>query len=134
MRGQIVAAFLLSALGTVAADAADVASAPAGGQPGHYGSYQPYGTRIEPLIVYDYEPGVIVRSYWDTPWANRHYFPVTGRRPKVGRLERDPGKRARRAEDYYRFWSVSSVFAPELPPVNARPFAIAPGSGLNNRY
>ena len=133
MHRQMAAGFFLLASGSLAADAADISNIPAGGQHGTYGNYQPYGARIEPLIVYDYEPGVIVRSYWDTPWATRHYFPATGRRPKVGRLERDPGRRSTRAEDYYRFWSVSSVFAPELQPVNARPYAIAPAPGSYGR-
>ena len=133
MHRQLVAALFLSALGPITTNAADISNIPAGGQQGYYGNYQPYGARIEPLIVYDYEPGVIVRSYWDTPWGNRHYFPATGRRPKVGRLERHTERRASKAEDYYRFWSVSSVFAPEMQPVNARPYAIAPAPGPYGR-
>jgi hypothetical protein len=72
-----------------------------------------YGLRTEPVIVYDYEPGVIVRTYWEPPWRNHHYFPSTGRRPKVGRLEHIPPRRASRNEDYYRYWSASSIFIPE---------------------
>ena len=53
-----------------------------------------------------------MRSYWYAPWDNRHYFPKTGKRPKVGRLEHIPPHRVSKAEDYYRFWTVSSVFAP----------------------
>ena len=121
MRGHFVAAILISAVGSLAANAADISGLHVGGS---YGSYAPFGARIEPVIVYDYEPGVIVRSYWYAPWGNRHYFPSTGRRPKSGRLERISGRRISKAEDYYRFWSVSSVFAPELPPLAARPFAI----------
>ena len=131
MRGHFVAAVLLSAVGSLAANAADIA----GGRVGSgYSNYAPFGARIEPMIVYDYEPGVIVRSYWYTPWDNRHYFPSTGRRPKSGRLERISGHRISKAEDYYRFWSGSSVFTPELPPLAARPYAIpsAPYQGSRN--
>ena len=52
-----------------------------------YGTYAPFVSRMEPVIVYDYEPGVIVRCYWCPPWQNWHYFPRTGKRPKVGRRE-----------------------------------------------
>jgi hypothetical protein len=71
---------------------------------------------MEPLIIYDYQPGVIVRSYWWSPWQNRHYFPKTGKRPKVGRLERVTVRKSSPPQDFYRSWSVSSVFAPGLPP------------------
>jgi len=95
------------------ANAADSAGGPVAG----YGLY-PYSPRIEPLIVYDYQPGVIVRSYWWSPWQNRHYFPKTGKRPKVGRLEHVTARKSSPPRDFYRSWSVSSVFAPELPPPN----------------
>ena len=116
---------------SLAASAADISGVHVGGG---YSDYAPFGARIEPMIVYDYEPGVIVRSYWYAPWGNRHYFPSTGRRPKSGRLERISGHRISKVEDYYRFWSVSSVFAPELPPLTARPYAIpsAPYQGSRN--
>lgn len=131
MRSQFIAALFLSAVGSAAANAADISGVHVGG---YYGGYAPIGSRIEPIIVYDYEPGVIVRSYWDPPWAYRHYFPKTGHRPKIGRHERDTGHHATRAEDYHRYWSVSSVFAPELPPVGVRPYAIAPGPMPGSRY
>ena len=100
------------AASSAAASAADVsASDPVGA----YGPYA-YSPRIEPLIVYDYQPGVIVRSYWWSPWQDRHYFPKTGKRPKVGRLEHMTARKSSRAQDFYRSWSVSSVFAPGLPP------------------
>lgn len=95
-----------------------------------YGIYAPYSARIEPMIVYDYEPGVIVRSYWWAPWQNRHYFPKTGKRPKVGRLERMPPHKSSKAEDYFRYWSVSSVFARELPPPPVQPYALGAAPSL----
>ena len=99
------------------ANAADSAGGPVTG----YGLYA-YSPRIEPLIVYDYQPGVIVRSYWWSPWQNRHYFPKTGKRPKVGRLEHVTARKSSPPQDFYRSWSVSSVFAPELPPPPNQPY------------
>ena len=93
----------------------------AGGPVTGYGLYA-YSPRIEPLIVYDYQPGVIVRSYWWSPWQNRHYFPKTGKRPKVGRLEHVTARKSSPPQDFYRSWSVSSVFAPELPPPPNQPY------------
>lgn len=62
--------------------------------------------------------GVVVRPNWRAPWHGRHYFPATGRRPKVGRDENLSAHRAplRRAASYERHWWVSSVNAPEFPP------------------
>jgi hypothetical protein len=95
-----------------------------------YGPYAPLSPRMEPLIVYDFEPGIIVRSYWWAPWQNRHYFPRTGKRPKVGRLEHVTPRKVGHAESFHRFWSVSSVFAPELPPSSARPYDLEPPPSL----
>ena len=112
MRACAIAAIAVWAASSAAASAADVST----GGPGD-GPYA-YSPRIEPLIVYDYQPGVIVRSYWWSPWQNRHYFPKTGKRPKVGRLEHVTARKSSPPRDFYRSWSVSSVFAPELPPPN----------------
>jgi hypothetical protein len=105
MRGRFAGALLLGVVGVAAANAADLAG---GGLSGGYGA--PYAVRMEPVIVYDYEPGVIVRSYWYPPLDNRHYFPRTGRRPKVGRLEHWPARHISKPQEYYRYWSASSVF------------------------
>jgi hypothetical protein len=128
MRARALVAIAILAGSSAAAHAAD---GPAGGPVvGSYSPYAPYGARIEPLIVYDYQPGVIVRSYWWAPWQNRHYFPKTGKRPKVGRLEHLASRKSAPPEDYFRFWSVSSVFAPELPPRPVRPYALDPAPSL----
>jgi len=119
MRGRFAGALLLGVAGIAAANAADLT-----GGGGGYGDYWSFGARMEPVIVYDFEPGVIVRSYWYPPLYNRHYFPRTGRRPKVGRLEHWPARRIQKPEEYYRYWSVSSVFAPQ----QARPGYGVPGS------
>jgi hypothetical protein len=120
MRACVIATIAIWVASCAAASAADVSGGPAVGD----GPYA-YSPRIEPLIVYDYQPGVIVRSYWWSPWQNRHYFPKTGKRPKVGRLEHVTARKGSRAQDFYRSWSVSSVFAPELPPppVYMQPYA-----------
>ena len=123
MHGRFAIAIFFAITGVVAADAADVSS---GRNAGGYGNYSAYGARIEPIVIYDDQPGVIVRSYWDAPWANRHYFPSTGRRPKVGRLEHISAHRVSKAEDYFRFWSASSVFLSEVPIGPARRFGIPP--------
>jgi hypothetical protein len=125
MRGHIAGAILLGVVSVAAANAADFS---AGNVGGGYAVYSPFVARIEPVIVYDFEPGVIVRSYWYPPWRNRHYFPRTGRRPKIGRRELMPPPRASKAEEYFRFWSVSSVFAPESAPAPTRRYALPPDS------
>ena len=128
MRACAIAAIAIWAAASAAANAAD--GPPGGPAVGYYGTYAPYGVRIEPLIVYDYEPGVIVRSYWLPPWQGRHYFPRTGKRPKVGRHEHKMPARKSMAEDYFRSWSVSSVFAPDLPPPPMLPYAIGQAPSL----
>jgi hypothetical protein len=86
---------------------------------GGYETYSPFVSRIEPVIIYDFEPGVIVRCYWCPLWQNLHYFPRTGKRPKVGRREVLPTRRMQKPQEFYRYWSVSSVFAPQLSPTAA---------------
>jgi len=126
MRACAIAAIAVLVASSATAKAADVS---AGGGVVDYGPYA-YSPRIEPLIVYDYQPGVIVRSYWWVPWQNRHYFPKTGKRPKVGRHERVTARKSSPPQDFYRSWSVSSVFAPELPPPHMQPYPVDPASSL----
>ena len=40
-----------------------------------------------PFVVYDYEPGIVIRTYWLPPWAGRHYHPSGGKLPVLGRRE-----------------------------------------------
>lgn len=74
---------------------------------GSGGGFSRYAVRAEQLVIYDFEPGTVTRAYWLAPWRNRHYFPMTGKRP---RLARDEDLTARAdvepAEDYYREWST----------------------------
>jgi len=127
MRSFLVRAILAGVVGVVSftsATAADIASGPNAG--GNDGSHSAYGTRIEPVVIYDTEPGVIVRSYWYTPWANRHYFPKTGHRPKAGRVEHLTARRKLKAENYFRLWTASSGFPIYVPPTRASQFGIPP--------
>ncbi|MGC1317094.1 MAG: hypothetical protein WA866_10735 [Pseudolabrys sp.] len=55
MRSQFTVAVLLGIVAASAADAADLANG------GGYETYSPFVSRIEPVINYDFEPGVIVR-------------------------------------------------------------------------
>jgi hypothetical protein len=76
---------LASVFGIGAAQAADLSFAPQGSG-FSYSVAQP----APPLVVYDFEPGVVIRAYWLPPWGHRHYFPATGRAPIYGRRERVP--------------------------------------------
>ncbi len=81
------------------------------------GGYVTGGVRAPQLLVYDNQPGVYVRTYWASPWQGRHYYPFTGKKPKVGRHERlsDVRPAPPPAETFYREWSTLSLFPP--PPV-----------------
>jgi len=116
MRACAIAAIAVWAASSPAVSAADTSAGGTGYRP------YAYSPRIEPLIVYDYQPGVIVRSYWWSPWQGRHYFPKTGKRPKVGRLEHVTARKNSPPQDFYRSWWASSVFAPELPPPPNQPY------------
>jgi hypothetical protein len=106
----------LGLAGTVCARAADLPLRPAPDR--NVGlHYQAIGRHIAPLVIYDYEPGVIVRAWWLAPWRHRHYYPATGERPRVGRLENAHARRepVEPAETYYRTWTTTSAFVPERP-------------------
>jgi len=83
---------------------------------------------IEPVVIVDDNPGVTTRAYWLPPWGNRHYFPATGVRPRIGRREVLSLRRSAlpRAERYSRSWSTSSVFATETPPQRVLLYPIEP--------
>jgi hypothetical protein len=85
------------------------------------------GQRIGPIVIYDSQPGVVVRAYWQSPWRNRHYFPRTGKKPKVGRAENlsAPRPHYEMAESYYRAWSTNALF----PPPVAAPVPVSKTSG-----
>jgi hypothetical protein len=79
------------------------------------------GQRAGQLVVYDYQPGVVVRPYWEEPWRHRHYFPHTGEMPEVGRDEdlSAPRGHYKPAKTFKRHWSTSSNFASEYSHIPA---------------
>jgi hypothetical protein len=101
---RVIAAILvLLSVGFTAARAADVS----------FDGTRSYaiGERAGPIVIYDYQPGVVVRAYWQSPWRNRHYFPRTGKRPKVGRAENLSAPRVHYvpAQTFRRSWSTLSL-------------------------
>jgi hypothetical protein len=105
------------AVGLSAVQAADL---PAGAARDHGLYYSATGQRIEPMIVWDYEPGVVTRAYWEAPWRNRHYFPADGHKPRYGRQENLHARRvaAVPAEPFYRGWTNAE---PAVGPLPERP-------------
>ncbi|MGC1467036.1 MAG: hypothetical protein WA792_15040 [Pseudolabrys sp.] len=105
---------VLLAIGLLVSGALIATPAEAGHR--HYDYQSSIGRRALPIVVYDYEPGVVVRAYWSAPWRNRHYFPtrrkvdITARDEDVSTGSAEPIKPA---ESFHREWSTSSSFAPE---------------------
>ncbi len=117
---RVLFALAIVASGMTAASAADFD----GGR-----GYQAIGVRSEQLIIYDYQPGVVVRAYWRAPWRHRHYYPSTGKKPRVGRREHlsVTGSITKPAGTFERYWSTSSLFlpvrlrGPHIPDVTPEP-------------
>ena len=106
-----VAVIALGIAGHDAASAADVSI----DRSASYTRYSASGHRAAPVVIYDYQPGVVVRDYWQTPWRHRHYYPYTGHRPKIGRAEnlfaaRTPSEPPK---TFKRSWSTPWAFLPE---------------------
>jgi hypothetical protein len=101
-----LAVFAFAAVGTVPAFGADLAVG-ARGVAG--GSYARIVTPALPIVIYDDEPGTVLRAYWRAPWRHRHYFPSNGKAPRLGRLENLTmrGPRPKPAPTFYREWSTS---------------------------
>ena len=104
---RIVFASLMiaAALFTAPARAADFAGGWAG------------AVHSEPFVVYDYEPGIIVRAYWLRPWAGRHYFPAGGKMPIVGRREQLAPTPVSGKRNFQRDWSSFPIDTIEQPPL-----------------
>jgi hypothetical protein len=71
----------------------------------------------EPSVTYDYEPGIVVRAYWLTPWAGRHYYPAAGKMPVVGRREVVEPAKVSGKTTFHREWSSFPVDTIEQPPL-----------------
>ena len=110
--------------GSAAATAADFTLSP---------RYEFGGPRAEPEVIYQYEPGIAMRAYWLPPWHNHHYFPHTGRRPAIGRYERQSKRhrRTRAAESYVRYWSNASAFPCHCDWTSARDALLSPERRIN---
>lgn len=104
---RIVSASLMiaAALFTAPARAADLA--------GVWAS----AVHAEPFLVYDYEPGIAVRTYWLRPWAGRHYFPSGGKMPIVGRREHISPTPVSEKRDFHREWQTFPVDTIQQPPL-----------------
>ena len=92
-----------------AARGADVAT----GHTGSYSSrYSEQGQRSEMLWLYDDQPGVVVRAYWEAPWRYHHYFPATGIPPRIGRYENlsAVSRPPKPAKTFRRSWSNAWAF------------------------
>jgi hypothetical protein len=89
------------------------------------------GARSGQVVIYDTEPGVLVRAYWLRPWRNHHYFAATGHKPRVGRLEKLSAPRSRQqlAEPFYQSWSTNELFPRPLAPMYFRP-PVPDGEGV----
>ena len=78
----------------------------------------PNGQRVGPIVIYDFQPGVVVRAYWASPWRHRHYFPFGAEKIDVDASDNDGPLQP--AESFERSWSTCDVCARELPPLRAR--------------
>lgn len=70
-----------------------------------------------PFVVYDYEPGIVVRQYWLPPWAGRHYFPSGGKLPVVGRREVIPPAPVSDKRSFRREWTTFPIDTIQTPPL-----------------
>ena len=116
---RVLLAVAVIALGIAGASAADMDMAR---------GYSAIGYRSAPLVIYDYQPGVAMRAYWQEPWGHRHYFPATGKRPRVGRYENlsAVSRPSKPAQTFRRSWSNAWAFEHELPRARALPLDTQP--------
>jgi hypothetical protein len=115
MRALRIIAFLYFATAGIAA--AHGADLPDGNAPRNVFTHNvPYGHRAGPIIIYDFQPGVVVRAYWLPPWRHRHYFPFGAEKVAADTDDGPPQP----AETFERSWSTCDVCSRELPPLRAR--------------
>ena len=101
--------------GVGAARAADLAGER--GERNVFIHHVPVGRIAAPLVIYDFQPGVVVRAYWLAPWRHRHYFPFGADKAELPPADNTP---LEPAETFERYWSTSQTFIRELPPARAR--------------
>ena len=121
---RVLFAAILIALGLAGVTAAGAANLPVG----HPGPYSEYGDRAAQLVIYDYQPGVLVRAYWRAPWRHRHYFPATGHRPRIGRYENlsAVSRPSKPAKTFRRSWSNAWAFEHVPPHAGTRLLSVQP--------
>ena len=119
---RVLHAVILIALCIAGVNAAHATDLPSGAAENYTTRGIAHGHRTGSIVVYDYQPGVVVRAYWRAPWRHRHYYPTTGIKPEVGRDEdlSATSSAPEPAETFYRSWSTSSAFLPEAPRASAR--------------
>jgi hypothetical protein len=116
---RVLFAIAIMVLGIAAASAANAGVVRAGH--GHFvAHYHPVGRPAGQLFLFDWEPGVVVRAYWLSPWRDRHYFPFGRDRWDVHPV-RTHWPRPRPAQSFDRYWSTSSGFAAPPPRYWAAP-------------
>jgi len=109
---RVLLAAIIVSVGVTTASAADLRL----GSPVDGAIYSAaVGERSGTVWVYDVQPGVVVRAYWQQPWRNHHYYPFTGHRPKIGRAENLAAPRHISAapESFRRYWSAESDMTPQ---------------------
>jgi len=112
-----IAVLAFAIAGIVAARAADL---PDGHAPRNvFTHHVPLGHRVGPIVVYDFQPGVVVRAYWASPWRHRHYFPF-GADKQDADATPDDGGPPQPAESFERYWSTCDTCMRALPPLRAR--------------
>jgi hypothetical protein len=116
---RVLLAVAVIAFGIAGASAADL---------GMERGYSAIDYRSAPLVIYDNQPGVAMRAYWQAPWGHRHYFPATGKRPRIGRHENlaAVGRPSKPAQTFRRSWSNAWAFAHELPRAHVLPLDTQP--------
>jgi hypothetical protein len=132
MRVRVAIAVLaFGVAGITTAGAADLGVGGGARGQASYGGYSFNGGPAGPVIVYGYEPGVVIRAYWLPPWRNRHYFPFHGKRPKQHATSYHGG-RPKPAETYWRYWSNDGAFLHGMPPRALWSFDRAPAPRAQN--
>ena len=118
MRAPVVIAASLAIIlaGTATAWAADLPLKSSGNGICCYVGYGP----VAPVVIYDDQPGVVMRAWWLPPWRNRHYFPHGGRKLKTSDRHHVERSRPRPARTYTRYWTNPPVYVLDLSPLLTR--------------
>jgi len=92
------------------AAASDAAAADMHVSNGGYAGFHEGGARAGQYVIFDVEPGVVVRPYWIAPWEGRRYFPRTGKKPRTGRRENLAARgHYKPAQSFHRYWSNAAI-------------------------